>query len=202
MRTLEVRRHLYTKHGAARGRGSHLSQAGVELARSIGQVWVRSRTLPPVIFRVRWRRHLRWGLLSTSPWILTVRLWDAAQVELPHRALRGRQPSLCPLSGVDGANGAAAALGRRQLELWTVVVSRLPDGARALLISHGDLIESGLVAALPDWPHARWGRGFRHGEGVLLRHNGLALLGRRRPVSERRAPPPRPRRIDGVAFNT
>src|SRR5438552_2930055 len=36
MRTLEVRQHAHTKHGGTRGRGSHLSQEGVEQARSIG----------------------------------------------------------------------------------------------------------------------------------------------------------------------
>src|SRR5262245_40559339 len=36
VRWLEVRRHSYTKKGAARGRGSHLSAEGVAFARAIG----------------------------------------------------------------------------------------------------------------------------------------------------------------------
>jgi hypothetical protein len=36
MRTIEIRRHSYTKKGEARGRGSHLSAEGVALAREIG----------------------------------------------------------------------------------------------------------------------------------------------------------------------
>ena len=36
MRWLEVRRHSLTKKGAARGAGSHLSVAGVEVARRVG----------------------------------------------------------------------------------------------------------------------------------------------------------------------
>jgi hypothetical protein len=51
------------------------------------------------------------------------------------------------------------------------------DGAQALLISHGGLIEPGLVAALPDWPHVRWGRGFRHCEGARLHHDGTRFVG-------------------------
>jgi hypothetical protein len=36
MRWLEVRRHAPTKKGSARGRGSHLSAHGIELARAVG----------------------------------------------------------------------------------------------------------------------------------------------------------------------
>ncbi len=36
VRRLEIRRHSLTKKGIARGRGSHLSQAGVDLARTVG----------------------------------------------------------------------------------------------------------------------------------------------------------------------
>src|SRR6516162_1871467 len=36
MRTIEIRRHSYTKKGDGRGQGSHLSQEGVALARRIG----------------------------------------------------------------------------------------------------------------------------------------------------------------------
>ena len=36
MRTIEIRRHCYTKKGDARGKGSHLSAAGVAQARRIG----------------------------------------------------------------------------------------------------------------------------------------------------------------------
>ncbi len=37
MRTIEIRRHCYTKKGDARGKGSHLSAAGVGQARGIGE---------------------------------------------------------------------------------------------------------------------------------------------------------------------
>jgi len=36
MRTLEIRRHCFTKKGEGRGKGSHLSQEGVTQARAIG----------------------------------------------------------------------------------------------------------------------------------------------------------------------
>jgi hypothetical protein len=36
MRTIEIRRHSYTKQGEAQGHGSHLSADGVRLAREVG----------------------------------------------------------------------------------------------------------------------------------------------------------------------
>jgi hypothetical protein len=50
-RWIELRRHSLTKKGAGRGRGSHLSQEGVELARSEGE-------------RLR---HVRYVAVSESP---------------------------------------------------------------------------------------------------------------------------------------
>jgi hypothetical protein len=89
------------------------------------------------------------------------------------RAITRTLPVLPPAAG---ASGAVAALGHRQAELWSGILMRVPDGAEALLISHGGLIEPGLVAALPDWPHVRWGRGFRHCEGARLRDDGRRFL--------------------------
>src|ERR1700722_14239343 len=37
MRSIEIRRHSYTKKGADRGKGSHLSARGVAVAREIGK---------------------------------------------------------------------------------------------------------------------------------------------------------------------
>ena len=37
MRTIDIRRHSYTKKGEARGKGSHLSQPGIDLARKVGE---------------------------------------------------------------------------------------------------------------------------------------------------------------------
>ena len=60
--------------------------------------------------------------------------------------------------------------------MWGQIVFNVPDGAQALLISHGGLIEPGLVAALPTWRHAEWGRGFKHGEGARLGHDGTGFI--------------------------
>ena len=176
MRSLEIRRHSYTKQGAARGHGSHLSQAGVELARRIGA------TIGPFAYVAASREPrtletaLTMGFAVDELLDLDGGLWRAAQAEMDHRAYRHDPELYARYQRLVAADGAVAALGRRQAELWAALVARVADGAHGLLVSHGGLIEPGLVAVLPEWPHARWGRGFRHGEGVRLRHDGDRFL--------------------------
>jgi broad specificity phosphatase PhoE len=176
MRSLEVRRHLYTKQSSARGRGSHLSQAGVELARAIGSTigpfaYVATSEVPRTL-----ETALAMGFAVDDAVDLGGGLWEAAQVEFAHRVQRDNSQLYARYMRLIDADGAVATLGRRQVELWHTLISRIPEGAQALLISHGGLIEPGLVATLPDWPHTRWGRGFRHGEGVRLRHDGTRFF--------------------------
>ncbi len=176
MRTLEVRRHTYTKLGGARGRGSHLSQAGVELARSIGAsigpfAYVAASLAPRTL-----ETAVAMGFAVDDLLDLSGALWEAAQAELAHRAARADPQLHVRYLELLNEGGAVAALGHRQAELWSSIVMSVPDGAQALLISHGGLIEPGFVAALPDWPHVRWGRGFKHCEGARLRHDGSRFV--------------------------
>jgi hypothetical protein len=108
---------------------------------------------------------------------LSGELWEAAQAELAHRAERDDPRLYLRYLELLSAGGAVAALWHRQADLWSRIVMTVSDGAQALLISHGGLIEPGLVAALPDWPHVRWGRGFRHCEGARLHHDGTRFVG-------------------------
>jgi len=176
MRTLEVRRHAYTKHGDTRGRGSHLSQEGVEQARSIGAsigpfAYVAASLAPRTL-----ETAVAMGFAVDDLIDLSCELWEPAQAELAHRAERDDPRLYLRYLELLSAGGAVAALGRRQADLWSRIVMNVSDGAEALLVSHGGLIEPGLVAALPDWPHARWGRGFRHCEGARLHHDGARFV--------------------------
>ncbi len=71
--------------------------------------------------------------------------------------------------------GPVAELGSRQAELWAKIDMRLDDGEAALVVTHGRLIEPGLVAALPGWAHERWARGFRQCEGARLTWDGAVF---------------------------
>lgn len=161
MRYLEVRRH------AMRTRpGQHLSQAGVELAHRVG------RALPPfnlVIASTALRAvetAEAMGLrvdekieqLSTlDPGVEAEVAWDAGFAAFAQAMRRG---------------GATARFGIMQAALWRSIALRLPDGGRALILTHGGIIEAGAVACLPQADHAAWGPACGYLEGVRLAFNG------------------------------
>ena len=171
MRTLEIRRHSFTKKGVDRGHGSHLSAEGVAIARSIGEeigpfAFVGVSPVPRTM-----ETALAMGVAVDEVIDFAGDLWDAAQAEFGHRTVRDDPALYSRYVELLQRDGPTAALARRQVEIWTSVVERIPDSSSALLISHGGLIEPGLIAALPDWPRELFGRGFRHCEGVRLRRS-------------------------------
>jgi broad specificity phosphatase PhoE len=67
-------------------------------------------------------------------------------------------------------DGATAHMGRRQQEAWVQALEAVPPNGRVLVISHGRVIESGLVTCFPHGDFAAWGAPFQHCEGVRLRY--------------------------------
>ena len=67
-------------------------------------------------------------------------------------------------------NGPTAQMGKRQQEAWTLVLESVPENGNVLIISHGRVIESGLVSSVPDGSFASWGDPFHHGEGVRMQY--------------------------------
>lgn len=65
-------------------------------------------------------------------------------------------------------DGPTARMGQQQLRVWTDALDAVSDAGRVLIISHGRVIEAGLVAAVPEGDFAAWGPPFQHGEGVRL----------------------------------
>ncbi len=95
-------------------------------------------------------------------------VWEAAASEISHRDLRHDEHLYRIYVSAAERGGMVAALGQRQVHFWSEAAEKIAEGEAALVLTHGGLIEPGLVAALPDWPHERWGRGFRHCEGARL----------------------------------
>jgi hypothetical protein len=62
--------------------------------------------------------------------------------------------------------GPVAVLAMYQESMWRRILQEIPADASALVISHGGLIEPGLVACLPESDHRGWGRPFDHLEGA------------------------------------
>lgn len=165
MRYLEVRRHTLR----AVPDGIHLTQAGVTLARRIGESMgpfarVVTSTLPRAFetaiamgFAVDTQHE---GL--TEPEHLAEA--ETASVDWDNPFMMARQF----LDQSDSARQYVQA----QANLWRSLVSDLPDGAAALAISHGGVIEAGAIACFPAADFSAWGRAFSYCEGVRLAFDG------------------------------
>jgi broad specificity phosphatase PhoE len=165
MRWLEVRRHSLTRKGAARGRGSHLSAEGVELARLVGE------SLGPFASVVT----------SASPRAVETAVAmgfavdDAVELpsgyvpgEVDHHEQWGWPFPYRTYAELFGRGGGLAMVAEAHRRMWTGVVEAVPDGAAALVVAHGGGIEPGLVACLPDADHALWGAPLAHCDGARL----------------------------------
>jgi hypothetical protein len=73
--------------------------------------------------------------------------------------------------------GAAARFAREQAALLRQIAGALPAGGRALVVSHGGIVEAGAVGCLPDADHAAWGGACGYCEGVRLAFDGDQCVG-------------------------
>lgn len=55
-----------------------------------------------------------------------------------------------------------------QAACWTSILRKIPDSTSALLISHGCILELGAVGCLPEANHSEWGDAIGYCEGVKL----------------------------------
>jgi broad specificity phosphatase PhoE len=56
----------------------------------------------------------------------------------------------------------------RGTQTWVAALESIPVTGQVLIISHGRIIETGLVTCLPPGDFAAWGMPFQHGEDVRL----------------------------------
>jgi broad specificity phosphatase PhoE len=165
MRWLEVRRHSLTKKSSLRGTGSHLSQAGVDLAHLVGRSLGRFASVvtsasPRAIetalamgYAVDDTVDLPSGYLSGQ--IAHHDQWHWPQPYRRYAELLAQLPEL-------------AAVASAHREFWTRLLAAVPDGTAVLVVSHGGSIEPGLVGCLPHADHASWGPPFGHCDGARL----------------------------------
>ncbi len=157
MRSIESRRHTMRTRP-----GQHLSQAGVSLARRVGEGLgpfdrVVTSTLPRAFETAI---AMGFAVDEQAPLLAEMGADVDAEVDwtggFPEfaRAIRlGR---------------ATARFARAQAELLRAIALALPEGGRALVISHGGIVEAGAIGCLPDADHAAWGQACDYCEGVRL----------------------------------
>ena len=166
MRTIEIRRHSFTKKGEARGRGSHLSPEGVLAARALGTSLGRFDLV----------------LASTSPRTLETAIAIGHAVdeliempspvetgEIEFHAWRDWPDPFTTLRDLGRATAVVDGYLASQAERLLDATAQLGDGGRALVVGHGGWIESVLAGLLDEDAAAGLGGSFWHLDGIRLR---------------------------------
>lgn len=165
MRRLEIRRHSFTKKGEERGRGSHLSQAGVTAARELGETLGR----------------FDYVVASTSPRTLETAITMGFAVddlmempsptetgEIRFHSWRDWSDPYTTLRTKSLDSQAIATYLDEQAASVLEMVGRLGDNGRLLVIGHGGWIES-VVARLVELDQLPLlGGSFWHLDGIQL----------------------------------
>jgi broad specificity phosphatase PhoE len=165
LRELELRRHTMRVMP-----GQHLSQAGVELARRVGSTMGRfdrvvTSTIPRAFetaiamgFAVDEQRE-ELGLMPDE--VAREIDWQGGCAALQHAARAG---------------GVTARYVAEQGRVLREIAQALPVGGRALVISHGGIVEAGAVGCLPDYDFSAWTESASYCEGIRLRFDGHRFI--------------------------
>lgn len=161
-RFLEVRRHTMRDKP-----GPNINQAGVTLARRVGETMgqfdlVVTSTVPRAFqtaIAMGYAVQRQQEVFSTMGAAVDAEIhwedgfpaWGHLLRELPE--------------------GAAAGFVRQQAAALREIITAVPEGGAALVISHGGVVEAGIVGCLPQADHAAWGRYCDYCEGARLEYD-------------------------------
>jgi broad specificity phosphatase PhoE len=167
---IEVRRHTYTKKGLERGKGSHLSAEGVRLARTIGEAigpfdLVLTSEVPRTL-----ETAIAMGFAVDEQLQALGDISEEVVSELGHHERWTWDTPFARFAAFVACGGPTALMGRRQQEIWLEALESVPPDGSVLIVSHGRVIEVGLVTSLPDEDFTAWGAPFSHCEGVRLQY--------------------------------
>ena len=157
---------IHRRHTMRTKPGQHLSQAGVELARRVGEGMpafdqVVTSTIPRAFetaIAMGYAVDRQDEVLATMPEGKEVE-WDAGFAE--HAKSIREQPA-----------GIAAGFAGVLTDLHLQIARALPDNGRALIISHGGFIEPAAIGCVPDQDFASWGPACNYCEGIQLTFEG------------------------------
>lgn len=137
MRTLEVRRHSHRYPPAP-----HLSQIGVDLARRAGEGLGKfDRVVTSTLPRAG-ETAIAMGYAVDEQLEQLGMMSDDVDAEIQWNA------GFAAWADVVKRGGAAARFAHEQAELWRSIVRILPEGGRALIITHGGIVEAGALGCL------------------------------------------------------
>lgn len=165
MRYLEVRRH--SKRNTSQ---PHLSQEGVSLARRVGNGMghferVVTSTLPRAFdtaIAMGYAVDFELDELMPADGLVTTEIdLDASFAEVARAVKLGRHAANC-------AKDVA--------KLWRELIALAGDGGSVLVVTHGGVIELGVVACLPNADATQWGPAASYCEGARLHFDNDAFV--------------------------
>jgi broad specificity phosphatase PhoE len=161
--TLEVRRHSLRKNTG----GSQLSQAGVELARkvgeSIGPFAVVATSVSP-----RTRETAVAMGFAVDHECVTLATDPGVYAESEQSPWWLDEHPFAALAKVLETGGAYHRYAHALAALWRDLLTPLADGQAVLVVGHSGELEAGLVACLPGADHRAWGKSLACCEGARL----------------------------------
>ena len=167
MKTLKVRRHSVRKCTG----GSQLSQSGVALARRLGSTMGPfEKVVTSVSPRAR-ETAIAMGF-AVDYEIVTLVSEDEVFQEIEASDWFDSPSPFTSLGKLIAQKGAVWRLGISMVSLWRDLMTSIPDGTSALVISHSGNIEIALACCFPSANHQEWGGGFEICEGALLIFDG------------------------------
>jgi len=165
MKTIEIRRHSI-RHKP----GDHLNQAGVTLARWVGEGLgpfdqVVTSTLPRAF-----ETAIAMGFAVDQEIELMSSYGMDVESEVPW-----------PQSFAGYANAvrhgkAAAGYANKLARYYAQLADSLPKGGAALVVNHGGILEMGVIASFPDADYEFWGGGADYCEGAKLYWNHASCV--------------------------
>jgi broad specificity phosphatase PhoE len=150
--------------------GTHLSQPGVDLARRVGETMGRfERVLTSTLPRAyETAIAMGYAVNEEAEWLATY--GDAVEAEAPY------PQSFAAYVEAIKRGQAADTFARDSARRWRAVAGHLPEGGRALMVSHGGVVELGAIGCLTAdgvaVDVAAWGGPLDYCEGVRLMFAG------------------------------
>jgi len=165
MSILEVRRHTMRQSSS-----SHLTQAGVDLARRVGNELGRfDRVITSMLPRA-FETAIAMGyavdeqieqLSMMGDEVDTVIQWNAGFAAWANAAQN---------------SSVVAQYTQAMAELWRSIARDLPENGRALIVTHGGIVEAGTIGCLPSNTIYSRAPGCGYCEGVRLTFDGGAVV--------------------------
>jgi hypothetical protein len=157
VKTLEIRRHSIRSP-----LGDHLNQAGVTLARLVGQnIGPFDRVVTSTLPRA-FETAIAIGFAVDEQNELMSTFGGAVSTEAPWP-----QPFYY-YSEIIKQEGAAAIFAKKLTKYYAGVIEFISEGRSALVINHGGVVELGVVGCLPDSDFSTWGDSVDYCEGAKL----------------------------------